>query len=258
MKKETPAPFDLTGKVAIVTGSSRGIGRAIAEAYAAAGAKVLVSSRSAEACAPVVAAIEAAGGTALATGCHVGKPDQQEALVALAQEAFGGIDILVCNAATNPVYGPMHQASDAVFDKIMATNVRSVFQLCNLTCPMMAARGGGSVVIISSIAGLRGSEVIGLYGVSKAAEAQLARNLAVEWGPKGIRVNAIAPGLVRTDFAKALLDDPVRLKRSEERNPLRRVGEPEDIAGVALFLAGPGSAYVTGQTIVADGGETVS
>ncbi|GAB5470710.1 MAG: SDR family oxidoreductase [Rhodospirillales bacterium] len=250
--------FDLSGKVAVVTGSSRGIGRAIAEAYAAAGAKVLVSSRSAEACQPTVAAIEAAGGTALATACHVGKRADLEALVATAKAAFGGIDLLVCNAATNPVYGPMREASDAVFDKIMATNVRSVFQLCNLVCPDMAVRGGGSVIVISSIAGLRGNDVIGLYGVSKAAEAQLARNLAVEWGPQGIRVNAIAPGLVRTDFARALLDDPERLKRSEERNPLRRVGEPEDIAGVALFLAGRGSAYVTGQTIVADGGETVS
>ncbi len=250
--------FDLTGKVAVVTGSSRGIGRAIAEAYAKAGAKVVVSSRKEEACKPVVEAIAAAGGEAMALACHVGRREQLEALVAATKERFGGIDILVCNAATNPVYGPMSQADDAVFDKIMATNVRSVFQLCNMVCPDMAARGGGSVIVISSIAGLRGSTSIGLYGVSKAAEAQLARNLAVEWGPKGIRVNAIAPGLVRTDFARALLEDPQRLKRSEERNPLRRVGEPEDIAGVALFLAGRGSAYVTGQTIVADGGETVS
>ncbi len=250
--------FDLTGKVAVVTGSSRGIGRAIAETYARFGAKVVVSSRKEEACRPVVEAIASAGGEAMALACHVGRREQLEALVEATEERFGGIDILVCNAATNPVYGPMSEADDAVFDKIMATNVRSVFQLCNLVCPGMAARGGGSVIIISSIAGLRGNGVIGLYGVSKAAEAQLARNLAVEWGPSGIRVNAIAPGLVRTDFARALLDDPDRLKRSEERNPLRRVGEPEDIAGVALFLAGQGSAYVTGQTIVADGGETVS
>jgi len=250
--------FDLSGKVAVVTGSSRGIGRAIAEAFAAAGAKVSVSSRKLEACQPVVDAIRAKGGTASARACHIGRREELEGLVAAVTEDWGGIDILVCNAAINPVYGPMSEASDEVFDKIMATNVKSVFQLCNLVCPGMAARGGGSVILISSIAGLRGNGVIGLYGVSKAAEAQLARNLAVEWGPQKIRVNAIAPGLVRTAFAQALLDDPERLRRSEERNPLRRVGEPEDIAGVALFLAGEGSAYVTGQTIVADGGETIS
>ncbi len=250
--------FDLSGKVAVVTGSSRGIGRAIAEAFAEAGAKVSVSSRKREACQPVVDAIEAKGGTASARACHIGRRDDLEALVAGVREDWGGIDILVCNAAINPIYGPMSEASDEAFDKIMATNVRSVFQLCNMVCPGMAERGGGSVILISSIAGLRGNGVIGLYGVSKAAEAQLARNLAVEWGPNKIRVNAIAPGLVRTDFARALWEDPERLRRSEERNPLRRLGEPEDIAGVALFLAGRGSAYVTGQTIVADGGEVIS
>lgn len=250
--------FDLTGKVAVVTGSSRGIGRAIAETYAAAGARVVVSSRKLEPCQEVVDAIRAKGGEAMAVTCHVGRREELEGLVAKARAAYGGIDLLVCNAATNPVYGPLAEASDEVFDKIMATNVRSVFQLCNLAIPDMVRRGGGSVVIVSSIAALRGNTVIGLYGVSKAAEAQLARNLAVEWGPHGVRVNAIAPGLVKTDFARALWEDPVRLERAEKQTPLRRIGEPEDIAGVALFLAGRGSAYVTGQLIVADGGETVS
>ena len=250
--------FDLTGKVAVVTGSSRGIGRAIAETYAAAGARVVVSSRKLEPCQEVVDAIRAKGGEAMAVTCHVGRREELEGLVAKARAAYGGIDLLVCNAATNPVYGPLAEASDEVFDKIMATNVRSVFQLCNLAIPDMVRRGGGSVVIVSSIAALRGNTVIGLYGVSKAAEAQLARNLAVEWGPHGVRVNAIAPGLVKTDFARALWEDPVRLERAEKQTPLRRIGEPEDIAGVALCLAGRGSAYVTGQLIVADGGEAVS
>lgn len=250
--------FDLTGKVAVVTGSSRGIGRAIAEEFAAAGARVVVSSRTADACAPVVEAIRAAGGEAIAIPCHIGRREQLEALVAGAVAEWGGIDLLVCNAAINPVYGPMADVTDEAFDKIMSTNVRSTLGLCNLVLPGMAARGGGSVVIISSIAGLRGTTVIGAYGVSKAAEAALARNLACEWGPKGIRVNAIAPGLVKTDFARALWEDEDRARRSTERNPLRRIGDPVDIAGVALFLAADASAYVTGQTLVADGGETIS
>ena len=220
--------FDLKDKVAVVTGSSRGIGRAIAEAFARAGAKVVVSSRS------------------------------REELVSRTREAWGEVDVLVCNAAINPAYGPLSELSDDAFDKIMATNVRSTFQLCNMVLPGMAAAGGGAVILLSSIAALRGNGVIGAYGMSKAAEAALARNLAVEWGPSKIRVNAIAPGLVRTDFARALWEDPVRLERAETRTPLRRIGEPDDIAGVALFLASEAGAYVTGQTIVADGGEMIS
>ena len=171
---------------------------------------------------------------------------------------WGRIDILVCNAAINPVYGSLAELSDDAFDKIMATNVKSTFQLCNMAIPAMAARREGSVIVLSSIAALRGTTTIGAYGVSKAAEAALVRNLALEWGPSNVRVNAIAPGLIATDFAKALLDDPERLARVEARTPLRRVGRPEDIAGVALFLASPLSAYVTGQLIVADGGDTVA
>ena len=250
--------FDLKGKRAIVTGSTKGIGRAIAEAFASAGARVVISSRKPEACEDVAGEIAARGGDVLAIPCHVGHRDQLEQLAAKTAGAWDGVDILVCNAATNPVYGPMADASDEVFQKIMQTNVQSVFQLSNLVCPLMAAEGGGSIIVISSIAGLRGNDVIGLYGVSKAAEAGLVRNLAVEWGPKGIRANAISPGLVKTDFARALWEDPVRLERAENRTPLRRIGVPEDIAGVALFLASDAAAYVTGQNIVADGGETIS
>ena len=250
--------FDLTGKVAVVTGSSRGIGRAIAEEFAKAGAKVVVSSRTEEACAPVVEAIIEAGGEAVAIPCHIGKKDDLQALVDRTIAKWGRIDTLICNAAINPVYGPMSDLTDEAFDKIMGTNVRSTLNLCNMVLPGMAENGGGTVVLLSSIAGIRGNAVIGAYGISKAAEAALARNLAIEWGPKGIRVNALAPGLVKTDFARALWEDPERRARSEEKNPLRRIGDPVDIAGVALFLATDASAYVTGQTIVADGGETIS
>ncbi len=250
--------FDLAGKRAIITGSTKGIGKAIAQGFARAGAKVVISSRKADMCEKVAGEIKAEGYDALAIPCHVGRRDELEALVAGTVEAWGGVDILVCNAATNPVYGPMAEAGDDVFEKIMQTNVLSVYQLCNMVCPMMAEQGGGSVIVISSIAGLRGNNVIGIYGVSKAAEAGLVRNLAVEWGPKGIRANAISPGLVKTDFARALWEDPVRLERAENQTPLRRIGAPEDIAGVALFLASDASAYVTGQNLVADGGETIS
>ena len=250
--------FDLKDKVAVVTGSSRGIGRAIAEVFARAGAKVVVSSRSCEACEPVTEGLKAEGLTAMTLPCHIGRKAELEELVSRTREAWGEIDILVCNAAINPAYGPLSELSDEAFDKIMATNVRSTFQLCNMVLPGMAAAGGGSVILLSSIAALRGNGVIGAYGMSKAAEAALARNLAVEWGPSKIRVNAVAPGLVRTDFARALWEDPVRLERAETRTPLRRIGEPDDIAGVALFLASEAGAYVTGQTIVADGGEMIS
>ena len=249
--------FDLTGKVAIVTGSSRGIGRAIAEMFAKAGAKVVVSSRTAAACAPVAEAIRAEGGEVIVVPCHIGKKDQLQGLVEATLAEWGRIDVLICNAAINPVYGPMSELTEEAFDKIMGTNVRSTWQLCQMVLPGMAENGGGAVVLLSSIAGIRGNAVIGAYGISKAAEAALARNLAVEWGPKNVRINALAPGLVKTDFARALWEDPERLERAETQTPLRRIGTPEDIAGTALFLACDASAYVTGQTIIADGGEMI-
>ena len=249
--------FDLTGKVALITGASRGIGKATALQLAKNGAKVVVSSRKQPACDEVAEEIRAAGGEAVAIACHVGDKERIGQMVSMVQEKWGRVDILVCNAATNPVYGPMSTLTDEAFDKIMTVNVQSTIWLCNLILPGMAERGGGSVVMMSSIAGQRGTATIGTYGMSKAAEAALARNLAVEWGPKGIRVNAIAPGIVKTDFARELVNDPARKAQMEARTPLRRFGEPEDIAGIVHFLASDASAYMTGQTLVADGGETI-
>ncbi|MEX0603973.1 MAG: SDR family oxidoreductase [Marinobacter sp.] len=248
--------FDMTGKVALITGSTKGIGRSIAEEMARCGARVVISSRKAEVCDQVAGELKAQGFEAIAIPCHVGKKADLQNLVDKTIAAWGRIDVLVCNAATNPVYGPTQEMTDEAWDKIMDTNVKGSFWLTQMVLPGMAERGDGAVVMLSSIAGLRGNTVIGTYGVSKAAEAALARNLAVEWGPKGIRVNAIAPGLIKTDFAKALLEDPVRVKRAEEKTPLRRIGDPVDIAGLAVFLSTPASAYITGQVIVADGGET--
>lgn len=249
--------FDMTGKVALITGSTKGIGRSIAEEMARLGARVVISSRKAEACEAVAGELKAQGFDAIAIPCHVGKKEDLQNLVDKTLEAWGRIDVLVCNAATNPVYGPTSEMTDEAWDKIMETNVKGTFWLANMILPGMAERGEGAVVLLSSIAGIRGNTTIGTYGVSKAAEAALARNLAVEWGPKGIRVNTIAPGLIKTDFAKALWEDPVRVQRAEEKTPLRRIGDPVDIAGLAVFLSTKASAYITGQVIVADGGETI-
>ena len=208
--------FDLTGKVAVITGSTKGIGKAIAEEYAKAGAKVVISSRKADACEKVANELKEQGFDALPIACHVGDKAQLQNLVDKTLEAWGKIDILVCNAATNPVYGPTHNVSDEAFDKIMGTNVKGTFWLCNMVIPQMTRLGGGSIVLLSSIAGIRASANIGVYGMSKAAEAGLARNLSLEWGPKNIRVNSIAPGLIRTDFAQALMDGPW-LRRTRAR-----------------------------------------
>ncbi|MBL8384637.1 MAG: SDR family oxidoreductase [Burkholderiales bacterium] len=253
-----PSPlFDLSGKTALVTGSTKGIGKAIARQLALAGARVVISSRKADACEAVKREFDAEGLTAVAIPCNVARKAELDNLVARTMEAYGRIDILVCNAATNPAFGPTASVPEEGFDKIMGTNVKSVWQLCNMVIPQMAARGDGAVIIVSSIAALRGNGVIGLYGVSKAADAALARNLAVEWGPKNIRVNAILPGLVRTDFARALWEDDKNRSAREAATPLRRLGEPDDIAGIAVMLAGPAGAFITGQAIVADGGVTI-
>lgn len=251
-------PFDLVGKVAIVTGSSRGIGRSIAETMARLGAKVVVSSRTAAACEPVVEHIRADGGEATTIPCNISRKAEVETLVAGTLERFGRIDILVCNAAVNPVYGPLSGLTDEAFDKIMGSNVKSNLWLCNLVIPGMAEHGGGAIVIISSIAGLRGTGMIGGYGISKAADFALARNLAVEWGPKNVRINCIAPGLVKTDFARALWEDEKVLAMRNAQTPLRRIGSPDEIGPVAAFLASSAASFMTGQTIVVDGGVTIA
>lgn len=249
--------FDLTDKVAIVTGSTKGIGRSIAEALARAGASVVISSRKADQCEKVAAAIKAEGFEATAIPCHIGKREDVENLVSETRKRYGRIDVLVCNAAVNPYYGPMSGLTDDAFAKVIDSNVRSNIWLCNLAIPEMAERRDGSVIIVSSIGGLRGSQQLGIYAISKAADFQLARNLAVEWGPKNVRVNCIAPGLVRTDFARALWENPEMLAKAEAMTPLRRIGEPDDIAGAAVFLASRAGNWTTGQVIVIDGGVTI-
>ncbi|MFL6949199.1 MAG: SDR family NAD(P)-dependent oxidoreductase [Xanthobacteraceae bacterium] len=250
-------PFHLTDKVAVITGSSRGIGRAIAESMAALGAKVVISSRKAEACEAVAREIAEKGGEAAAIPCNISRKAEVEALVEKTNARFGRIDILVCNAAVNPVFGPLLHLTDEAFDKVIGANVKSNLWLCNLVIPGMAARGGGAVIVVSSIAGLRGTDMLGIYGISKAADFALVRNLAVEWGPRNVRVNAIAPGIVKTDFARALWENEELMKRRNAATPLRRIGSPEEIGSVAAFLASPAASFITGQIIVADGGVTI-
>ena len=250
--------FDLTGKVAIITGSSRGIGKAIAAEMAAQGAKVVISSRKQDACDAVAAEINAVTpGAAIAIAASISQKDQLQDLVDRTREAFGRIDIVVCNAASNPHYGSINDITDEAFRKIFDNNVLANHWLVQMTVGEMIARGSGSIIIISSIGGLRGSPTIGAYNVSKAADMQLARNLAVEYGRNGVRVNCIAPGLIRTDFAKALWDNPEAESRFNADHPMGRIGEPKELAGAAVFLASEAGSYVNGQTIVVDGGSTI-
>src|SRR5471032_238710 len=252
--------FDMSGKVAVITGSSRGIGRAIAERMAEHGAKVVISSRKQQVCDEVAKAINDKAGkqVALAVAANISTKDDLKHLVEETNRVFGRIDTLVCNAASNPYYGPQAGISDDQFRKILDNNIVANHWLISLVAPQMIERKDGSITIVSSIGGLKGSTVLGAYAISKAADMQLARNLACEWGKHNIRVNCIAPGLVKTDFAKALWENPAQLERRLQATPLGRIGEPEDIAGIALLLASPAAGFITGQVIVADGGVTIA
>jgi NAD(P)-dependent dehydrogenase (short-subunit alcohol dehydrogenase family) len=258
--------FDLSNKVALITGSSKGIGRAIAEEMARHGAKVVISSRKADICEEVANAIniELAGDASNSTGGAVAIPanishkDELQRLVDTTREKLGKIDILICNAAVNPYYGSMQDLPDEAFDKILGVNIKSNHWLVNMVLPEMKMRKDGSIIIVSSIGGLRGSPVLGAYCISKAADLQLVRNLATEYGRDNVRVNAISPGLVRTDFARALWEDPEVLKVRTAGDPLKRIGEPREIAGAAVYLASAAGSFTTGQNFVVDGGATIS
>jgi len=253
--------FDLTGKVAIVTGSTKGIGKAIATAMAEHGAKVVVSSRKADACEAVTTEINerVAGGPGEATSipAHIGHKEALQALVDATREKWGRIDVVVCNAAVNPYYGPSKDMPDSAFEKILSSNIVSNHWLCHMVLPEMVERKDGVILVVSSVGGLKASTVIGAYNISKAADFQLVRNLAAEYGPHNVRVNAIAPGLIRTDFARALWENPATLKAATSTTPLRRIGEPDELAGVAVFLASKAGSFATGQAFVVDGGQTI-
>ena len=247
--------FDLSGKVALVTGATRGIGKSIAEELGRAGARIAICSRKADACEQTRAELATQGLEVLARPCNVSRKEELQALVDATCAKWGGIDIVVANAATNPYYGPLTEISDEAFDKIVANNVKSVLWLAAMTLPGM--KSGGSFIVVGSIGGILANSVIGAYGISKAADHHLVRNLAAEWGPRGVRVNTIAPGLIKTEFARALWEDEKRVAERLAVTPLRRLGEPRDIGGIAVFLASPAAAFITGQCIVADGGVTI-
>lgn len=250
--------FDLTGKAAVITGSTKGIGKAIAEQLAAHGAQVVISSRKADACEAVAAEINEATtvgpGSAVSIPCHIGNKTEIERLIAQTKKHLGKVDILVCNAAVNPFYGSMADIPDSAFDKVLASNIKSNHWLCQMVLPGMVERKDGVIIIISSGDGLKGTPVLGAYGISKAADMQMARNIAVEYGPSNIRANSIAPGLIRTDFARALWENPETLKNATANASLRRIGEPEDIAGLAVYLSSRAGSFTTGQTIAVNGG----
>ena len=250
--------FSLEGKVALITGSTKGIGKAIAHRMAEQGSKVVISSRNQDACDEVATELRGQGLEALGVACNINYQEQLENLAKTASAEFGKVDILVCNAALNPFFGPSQEIPDEAFDKVMHANIGSVHRLCKLVIPGMAEAGGGAVIIVSSIGGLKGTDALGAYAISKAADMQIARNLAVEWGPKNIRVNCIAPGLVRTDFARALWENPEIYEATVSKYPLRRIGEPDEIAGAAVMLASDAGSFTTGQTIVIDGGGTIA
>lgn len=255
--------FDLSGKTAVITGSSKGIGKAIAHQMALAGAKVTISSRKADICEEVAAEInaslpEGSSGKAVSVPCNINSKESLRNLVDETHKVFGDIHILVCNAALNPYFGPSTDIPDDAFDKIMSANIKSNHWLCNMVLPEMKTRKDGAIIIVSSIGGIRGSAVLGAYSISKAADMQLVRNLAVEHGADNIRVNAIAPGLIQTEFARALWKNPDILKKATSRAPLQRIGQPDEIAGAAVYMASDAGTFLTGQTLVIDGGQTIT
>ena len=251
--------FDLTGKTAVITGSSRGIGKSIAEQMAEQGARVVISSRKPGPCQDVADALNAkhGDGTAIAIPANISSKDDLKNLTEKTRAEFGQIDILVCNAASNPYYGPLEEIDDESFEKILSNNIISNHWLIQLVAPEMKERKDGAIVIISSIGGLKGSSTIGAYNISKAADFQLARNYALELGPHNIRVNCVAPGLIKTDFARALWENPAILKSATSTTPLRRIGEPDELSGVAVFLASRAGSFATGQNFIIDGGQTI-
>ena len=249
--------FNLKGKTAIITGSSRGIGKAIAIRMAQYGAKVMISSRKIDACNQVVDEIKALGGEAYAQECNIASKEALQNLCDVSYKKLGKVDILVLNAASNPYYGPLAKITDEAFDKVMNNNVKSNLWLSNMVLPKMAETGGGKAIVISSIAGIKGSDVLGAYSISKTADLGLVRSLAVEWGPKNITVNALCPGIIKTDFAKALWDNPEILESVEKNAPLKRIGTPDEVAGAAILLASSSGSFITGQKIVMDGGVTI-
>lgn len=249
--------FRLDGRVAVITGASKGIGASIAHFLGQAGAKVVVSSRKQDAVDEVAAELQQAGIDAKAIAANVGKLEDCQALIEQTIAAYGGVDILVNNAAANPVFGPVEQTEVWAFDKIMDVNVKGPFELAKLALPSMQSRGGGSIINISSIGGLRPEPGLGIYSVSKAAIISLSKVLAKEWGRHGVRVNVICPGLIKTKFSEALWTNDQILKHMMAQLPITRIGTPEEIAALALYLAAPASGYSTGGVFTADGGYTI-
>ena len=255
--------FDLSGKNILITGSSKGIGKAIAHQMALQGATVTISSRKEDVCAEVAKEIndslpEGCAGNAIVIPCNINSKESLQNLVDQAHQKMGQIDVLVCNAALNPYFGSSMDIPDDAFDKIMSANIKSNHWLCNMVLPEMKTRKDGAIIIVSSIGGLKGSAELGAYCISKAADMQLVRNLAVEHGPDNIRINAIAPGLIKTDFARALWENPDILKKATSRAPLKRIGLPKEIAGAAILMASEAGTFLTGQTITIDGGQTIT
>jgi dehydrogenase/reductase SDR family member 4 len=254
MNNLTLKPFDLTGRVALVTGASKGMGRSIAALFAQAGARVVISSRKQEDCDKVAAEISVEKGQVIGIASDIENTESIKSLVAQTREKVGKPDILVCNAAADPPVGPMSKVEPEMLDRAMVANVRNNLVLINLVVPDMAAKRNGSIIIMSSIAGSRGSQILGAYAITKAAVNQLVRNLAVEWGPHQVRTNAIAPTAVRTDFSRVLWESPEAMAKATAKVPMGRIGEADDVAGTALLLASPAGSFINGQVIGVDGG----